>query len=328
MDSTLEIAAVQNGGFFSRAQALDCGWNDRDLAEAVRSGIIRRLRQGAYSPSASFDQLDDVGRHLVLARATLARQRGSVALTGVSAAAAHGLLLYGHDLSLVHLVRLDGGSARREVNARHHVVSDDIESCTESVDGLVVTNLARTVWEVAAHSTLESGVTTADSALRGNPGLVDRLTEVRERLGFRPGSRRARMALDLADGKPEGAGESISKVLFFRHRVPMPEFQHEFSDDSSTFVARVDCYWEADRHTGEFDGKVKYGRYLREGESAGDAVFREKRREDRVRALMFGMTRWIWADLMPARSGRFIEQLNADRERSRRLYTKNRTIIA
>ncbi len=34
---------------------------------------------------------------------------------------------------------------------------------------------------------------------------------------------------------------------------------------------------------GEFDGRIKYGRLLRPGQEAGDAVFEEKRREDAIR---------------------------------------------
>lgn len=49
---------------------------------------------------------------------------------------------------------------------------------------------------------------------------------------------------------------------------------------------------------GEFDGKVKYGRLLKPGQSAGDAVFDEKRREDAMRAMLWQMVRWIRDDLL------------------------------
>lgn len=56
--------------------------------------------------------------------------------------------------------------------------------------------------------------------------------------------------------------------------------------------------WREQRLLGEFDGKVKYGRLLRSGEEPGDAVFREKRREDRLRELTgFSMVRITWGDL-------------------------------
>ncbi len=328
MDERLEILAVKSGGYFTRAEALDCGMQDRDLAGGVRSGVLRKLRQGAYAPAVLYDALDDADRHLVLARATLVRQRGDVALTGVSAAAAHGLTLWGHDLGLVEMVRLDRGSARCEVNARHHVAVDDLTPFLEMRNGVLVTNVTRTLWDLTAHASLEAGVVTADSALRMTPTLRPELDQMAERMGRRRGSRRARVAFRLADGRAATAGESISRVQMYRHQVPMPDLQHVILDTSGQFIAEVDCYWEADHHAGEFDGKVKYGRLRRPGESEGDAVFREKRREDRVRGERLGMTRWVWVDLFPPAAARWIHRLNSDREQSRRLYTHNRTIIA
>ena len=50
-------------------------------------------------------------------------------------------------------------------------------------------------------------------------------------------------------------------------------------------VGVADMAWPEHGVLGEFDGKVKYGRLLLPGESPGDAVFREKRREDEMRRL-------------------------------------------
>jgi hypothetical protein len=56
---------------------------------------------------------------------------------------------------------------------------------------------------------------------------------------------------------------------------------------------------------GEFDGRVKYGRLLKQGQEPGDAVFEEKRREDRLREVTgWGMARLVWGDLShPAETG-------------------------
>ena len=51
------------------------------------------------------------------------------------------------------------------------------------------------------------------------------------------------------------------------------------------------------RTLGEFDGKEKYGRYLKPGQTVADAVFAEKRRGDALRDLGWQIVRWIWADL-------------------------------
>lgn len=328
MDPMLTAVADHNGGFFTRAQALDQGWHDRELAAACRLGVLRHLRHGAYAVAASYDPLDEGARHLVLARAVMARQRGAVALTGVSAAVAHGLSVFGHDLSSVHVVRLDGGSSRGAGRARHQVVSDDVAQHLVVVDGLRVTNLARTVWEAAAHASLEAAVATADSALHRHPWVEEELAAVAPLFTNRPGSRRARAAVALADGRAESPGESYSRVVFYRFGVPQPEPQYTVVDTDGREIARCDFGWDADHHVGEFDGKVKYGRLLRPGESPGDAVFREKRREDRVRGQQLGMSRWVFADLGTGQVRSLVQRINVERARSRSLFGRNRTVIA
>jgi hypothetical protein len=62
-------------------------------------------------------------------------------------------------------------------------------------------------------------------------------------------------------------------------------------------LGRTDFAWEEHRLVGDFDGRITYGRLLRPGEDAGDAVFREKVREDAIRDEDWGVVRWTWADL-------------------------------
>jgi hypothetical protein len=312
--------AQHHGGMFTRAQAQDAGIGDRELSAAVRGRALRRLRHGCYVSGATYDALDDVGRHLLLARATLAYQQGAVALTGPTAAALHGLSTYGQDLSVVHLVRLDGGSSRDEVGAKHHVLTHNIDKDLTVVAGLRVVSVPRAVWEVATLSSLEAAVCTADSALRQYPEMVGELLRIAATFDRRPGSRRARLAVRLADGRSDSEGESLSRALFHRHKIPKPEPHHHVYDADGQLIAILDFYWPDFHHAGEFDGKTKYTKLLRDGEEPGDAVFREKRREDAVRGQDLGMTRWIWRDLMPNGSPEFLHRLTADLDRSRRIY--------
>ncbi len=62
-------------------------------------------------------------------------------------------------------------------------------------------------------------------------------------------------------------------------------------------IGICDFGWEEHRVVGEFDGKVKYGRLLKPGQTPGDVVFAEKRREDAIRDEGWEVARWIWADL-------------------------------
>lgn len=322
MLETIVVLANLHGGVFTRAQALAAGLGDRDLKMLLHDRHLRRLRHGCYTPRAAWDVLDPLGKHLLLARAAVACQLGPVALTGVTAAVLHGLDVYDADLETVHLARLDNGSPRLQPGIRHHQLTHDIGKDIAEQDGFLVVSPARTVWEVATTSTLEGGVCTADSALRRWPGLRDELLTIGGTFGRRPGSRTARLAVQLADGHSGSVGESVSRVLFYRHAIPCPELQHEVRLADGHLVAVTDFYWEAHHHVGEFDGKVKYTALLREGETPGDAVFREKQREDAVRGTALGMTRWTWLDLRPVHAPAFIHRLQSGLERSRRLYGK------
>jgi hypothetical protein len=137
MRSSLGSLIRSHGGFFSRAEAIDCGETDRTLANARRDGLIVRLRRGMYAPADIYEACDDAGKHLLHARAAVSAQRGAVALAGRSAAALHGFALYQEDLAVAHLVRLDHGAPRQAARAKHHVVSQDIEDDLGAYDGII-----------------------------------------------------------------------------------------------------------------------------------------------------------------------------------------------
>ena len=68
------------------------------------------------------------------------------------------------------------------------------------------------------------------------------------------------------------------------------------SNPAGRRIGRVDFHFDG-IVLGEFDGRVKYGRLLKPGQSPGDAVFAEKQREDALRDLGFQVVRWTWDDL-------------------------------
>jgi hypothetical protein len=328
VNATLGQIIHANHGTFSRAEALDCGETDFSLGEARRSGLIVRLRRGMYAPADLYAGCDDAGKHVLHARAAAAAQHGQVALTGASAAALHGFALYQQDLSMVHILRLDQGSSRRHAKTNHHIVLRDIEEDLVQHDGLLTVGPARAVWEVACRSSLEAGVVTADSALRLQPILAAALAELQEPFAYYPGSRQGRAAIQLADARSESPGESVTRVQFFRYGVPMPELQYRVVDHRGELVGISDFNWEEYRHLAEFDGKVKYQKLLRPGESPSDCVFREKRREDKMRAEGRGMSRFVWDMVMPSTARQSMDDLRRALDQSRRLYARNRTVIA
>ena len=122
----------------------------------------------------------------------------------------------------------------------------------------------------------------------------------------------------FADGRSESVGETRSRVVLHdagSSRRPRCSSRSDRAD-GGLLVGRTDFAWEEDRVVGEFDGRIKYGRLLRPGQDAGDAVFEEKRREDAIRDEDWDVVRWTWADLRrPRRLG---DRVRRARERGAR----------
>jgi len=100
------------------------------------------------------------------------------------------------------------------------------------------------------------------------------------------------------DPASESVGETRARYLVWSQGLPAPEVNYPICDEYGREVARVDLAWPAYGVFLEFDGKVKYERLLRPGESAADVVFREKQREDMIcRLTGWRCIRLIWAEL-------------------------------
>ncbi|MEV6768088.1 hypothetical protein AB0N05_05585 [Nocardia sp. NPDC051030] len=99
------------------------------------------------------------------------------------------------------------------------------------------------------------------------------------------------------DPRSESPGESLSRVRMHEFGLPIPELQTTVLNRTCVFIARVDFCLPTLGVIGEFDGRSKYGRLLKPGDSTADAVYNEKLREDALRALGTQVVRWTWPDL-------------------------------
>ncbi len=84
--------------------------------------------------------------------------------------------------------------------------------------------------------------------------------------------------------------------MIHRAGLPAPDLQVVVLDERGEFLGRADFGYRARKVLGEFDGRVKY-RIPRGIEDPGDVLFREKLREDNLRAAGWTVVRWVWADL-------------------------------
>ncbi|MET1038432.1 MAG: type IV toxin-antitoxin system AbiEi family antitoxin domain-containing protein [Aeromicrobium sp.] len=319
MDELL-MHRAETRGFITRPEILDSGYGDREIRDAIVLGLLTRVGAGLYALSATYAPLSVEAKLVTRSRAVSHRHRGAVVLTHQSAAAMHGMSMWGTSLDEVHVTRLDGGRGRHESGVQHHVGTIGHDEVVE-IDGALVSNPARCVWELACASSVESGIVTADSALHQQLVTPESLTETAGQFRTWRGSRSGRLALSLADERAESPGESRSRYLFWRHDVPKPELQFTVYDVDGHVLARTDFAWELYRHLAEFDGRIKYdGTFTPQG---FESVFVEKRREDIARGELWGMSRLIWSDLPADVAARTARRLKADLERSRSLYARH-----
>lgn len=263
-----------------------------EIRQRERSGEFERLRRGAYIEPAEHSATE---RHRLLTTAAVALAESDSVVSFGSAAVLHDLPVARDRIARVHLTRNRSNSGRIRSGVHVHV-APLIGSEVSTMDGLPVTNLDRTFVDLARTTTLGMAVAAGDAALRGGmraDAVRDQLEQAKRRRGIRT----ARRAAEIIDGRSESVAESLSRVIMIDHDLPLPALQVEITDGDG-FNARVDFLWEDLKVVGEFDGHIKYGRLVRPGEDPGDAVFREKIREDRLRELGYIVVRWVWDDLL------------------------------
>lgn len=287
-------------GLVHREIALAAGFTDDEIRRELRDGRLCRVQRGVYVAPA-LRSPEAVHRLAAVASAEISSDRS--VLSHQSAATVHGLSLLKPDLQRIHTTngRLTGGW-RTSIRQDH--VGSLADGEVTALDGVRVTSLERTAVDVArtARGGFAAALSVFDSALRlgaDREAMADGLAATRRGVGP------ARRAFSLADCKAENPGESWSRAVMIESGLPTPRLQHEFRDADGNVIARTDFDWSG-RLVGEFDGDVKYQKYLRPGETPFDAMKREKLREDALRRLGIMVIRWTWSDLV---SGRLVPMI-------------------
>lgn len=297
-------------GFFTRAQARDAGYDDRDVQKMIRARVWHRFRRGYFAFSDCWDALDDVAQHRVRSHAVLHSLGPGVALSHISGAIEHGIAVWNLPLDRVHVTRLDNGAGRIEGDVVHHQgrsVDDDVIE----INGRKVLKAERCAIEAASRATGECGLVVLDSLLFHELCDHDQLMSQFAAMQRWPFVRRVHVPIRMADARSQSPGESRGRWLFWTNHLPAPELQYKVFDRDGVLVGISDWGWPDHRLLGEFDGRVKYGPLLKAGQTASEAVFEEKRREDKLRqATRYAMFRLDWSDYgRPKATARRIESL-------------------
>jgi len=287
---------------FLRADALEAGYKDREIASLVRGGEWHRLRRGAYVLTEIWQQAGQGERHALMARAVVKQAKTDGVLSHVSALPEFAAPLWNLQLDTVHLTRRDQRSGRAEAGVRQHrglLLPEDV--CVRR--GVEVTSATRTAIDITTVTTAEASLAVVNHLLHAALTTVDEIRARYAPMERNPFTLRTDLVLRLADGRIESVGESRFFFQCYRAGLPAPEPQYVICDTQGREVARLDFAWPEHRLWIEFDGRAKYTQHARPGETVADVVLREKRREDLVRELTgWRCIRVTWADLEnPAR---------------------------
>jgi hypothetical protein len=297
-------------------EATALGYDDKAIARMVRSGDWYRLRHGAYCSGEVWTTSNPAERRLLLTRASYRAARADVVVSHSSAADLLGVPVW--DLpDVVHLTRTDGRGGRREAGRVPHRGHLTVTDLTRR-DGLWTVNGTRAALDCTLISDVEHSLVVVNGLLHARETTKAMLRHRMTTMNQWPNSLHTGLVISLSDKRCESVGETRSMHLCWAQHLPRPHPQYKIKDRSGRVIARVDIARPRHRVFMEFDGREKYLKFRRPGESVTDAVLREKRREERIRELT-GWTciRITWADLCdPERTAARIRAVMAAAQRA------------
>ena len=274
-----ELAAAQ-GFVIATRQLAGLGLSSNDARRWLRKRDWTAVAHGVLTPLVIVgDDHTSVRRRHVLASTAAALRRHDHVITGRSAAITYGLpTMAAPRRPVLTTAGVDAQGRRAGVDIRGASIDAD---AIRRWFGASVTTPARTLVDLARHDRRDA-IMAADAALREHLVTWDEIAvELAGAAGW-PGIRGARDVLQLATPLAESPLESLVRLALHDDDFPPPQLQVEIAG------YRVDFLWPEQRLILEADGRVKY---------TGDELWREKKRETRLRALRYRVERVLWADV-------------------------------
>lgn len=211
-----------------------------------------RVAHGVWRPPASVS--DEVDRITALMSAC----PDETVICGVSAARLHGLWLPPDlEAPLEVIVHRDEPTPRRRPHGRrreivtHRYVLKRVE--TVPLHGLLITDVARTWFDLARVLTMADLVAAGDSALRGGTSAAA-LSRALAANARRPGIARAKRALPLLNGRSRSRPESHMRHALVSAGLPIPMVNQPIYDEHGEWLAEPDLAYDDVRIALEYNG--------------------------------------------------------------------------
>ena len=264
LPSDLRLVLDRHHGLATHAELAAAGYSRARIGTQLRAGTIVQLSRGVYAlPAlAAAASGDEVREHALAVAAAIRRIGPGVVASHQSAAIIHGLDMMprprqDRDPEAVTLTRSPGVLSRSSrAGVRVRVAELGADQLT-SVHDVPVTTVARTVIDLARTLPFRDGVVVTDSALHQTKVTRAALTSVLAASARWPGIRQAGQVVAFSDHRSESVLESIARVTFHEHDLPVPRLQAWVGGDDG-IVGRADFFWPEHSTIGEADGALKY----------------------------------------------------------------------
>ena len=287
----------------ARGELLADGWEAHELDRTGEGSPFHRVHRNRYVPRTLWSEMWPESRHRTeVIAATMEMQGGAGVVSHLSAAVVLGLPVFKHRPREVEFTVCGKLRAASRSGIRRHL--DRLESVdVVMVDGIRCTSLERTVFDVARLYPAEVALACMDASLRSisvdgqrwdaaaHDDWKERMAaRTRDSVGAR-GIKQARWLIDLADGRAQLPGESVSRLQLIRLGFARPLLQVPVPSPGGGSYW-VDFALHDVNAWGEFDGKDKYlDEAMRCGRSLEEVLLDEKSREDWIR----GRSQWRFA---------------------------------
>ncbi|MEH0842535.1 hypothetical protein V6U81_09120 [Micromonospora sp. CPCC 205711] len=279
------IARAQDG-VVTRAQALQLGFGRHEIDNLVTFGRWRPLARAVY---------------LIDSRAPVARRsriRAAVLSLGSSARAVLGTAAELHGIAglprteEIHIA-LPGRAARATRVQDPAIVLHQLDRPAGSVvpvRGIAATSPLRTVVDIILRAPRYPAVSVLDSALNRRLLTEDDLSLVPALVRRRRGAVAARGYLTEADGRAQSPLETRTRLRCVDGRIPPDVLQLEVRDADGYLLGIGDLGWRGPKIIAEADGRAAH--------DTPDAVFADRRRQNRLANAGWAILRFTWQDTL------------------------------
>lgn len=285
-------------------RVLAAGGDRESIRRAERARRLTRIRRGTYVVTETWHALDSRQQHVLRAHAAQYYSAKPLLFSGVTAAAFWGIPFDGDYPDVVTVLQRYDGGGRSSPGVRRETWGHD-SAQRMRIGAITLVTPARAALELARLQDTPAALATLDAVQSIRVPLRARLLRSDldgelHRLGSRQRGRLAAI-VEASSGLSGSFGESMARGVILLLGFTAPLLQHRVVDSQGDMFP--DFTWPDGGPSGqglfgEFDGKAKYTREEFTHGDPGEVVFREKRREDRLRATGAGVVRILWSHVM------------------------------